>query len=100
MASMSAPELAPRSTVRGIVAVWVFGLLAAIAIVLFAPEATRPVWFALALAGSLLLAFAVQLGYGRSIGFIQRVGASALGAMLVLGLVSLVVAIAAVIPEA
>lgn len=95
---MSAPELAPRSTVGGIVAVWIAALAAGVCIAFFAPSETVWAWFGLALAGCLLLAFAVQLSYGRSVGFIQRVGASVLGALLVLGLVSIVVGVVAILP--
>ncbi|PZU38958.1 MAG: hypothetical protein DI573_08445 [Microbacterium sp.] len=96
---MTVPELAPRPTFAGIVAVWVVALVAGVAIAVFVPFEVRAVWFALALAGSLILAFAIQLVYGRSVGFIERVGASILGALLVLGLVSAAVGLAAIIPE-
>ena len=95
---MSVPELAPRSSIGGVVSVWVVALLGGIAIAIFVPFAQQAQWFVLALAGSLLLAFAVQLGYGRSTGFIQRVAASVLGALLALGLVSVAVGLAALTP--
>lgn len=95
---MTAPELAPRSTAAGIVAVWIAALAAGVVIAVAVPFESRAVWFLLALAGALVLAFAIQLGYGRSSGFIERVGASVVGALLVLGLISAAVGLATIIP--
>ena len=95
---MSAPELAPRSSVGGIASVWIAALLGGIAIAIFVPAAYQAQWFVLALAGSLLVSFGVQLAYGRSTGFIGRVAASVLGALLALGVVSVAVGIATIIP--
>lgn len=95
---MSAPELAPRSSVTGIAAVWVAALLGGIAIAIFVPMENQSKWFVLALAASLLVSFGVQLAYGRSTGFIRRVAASVLGALLALGIVSVAVGLAAIIP--
>lgn len=95
---MSAPELAPRSSVTGIAAIWVAALLGGIAIAIFVPMEHQSEWFVLALAASLLVSFGVQLAYGRSVGFIRRVAASVLGALLALGIVSVAVGLAAIIP--
>lgn len=95
---MSAPELAPRPAAIGVVLVWVVALLAAIAIAVFVPSQWQAHWFVLTLAGCLILAFAVQLAYGRSVGFIGRVGASALGALIALGLVSAGIGLASITP--
>lgn len=95
---MSAPELAPRSSIGGVVAIWIVALLGGIAVAVFVPFEVQAQWFLLALAGSLLLAFGVQLAYGRSTGFIQRVAASVLGALLALGLVSIAIGLAAITP--
>ncbi len=95
---MSAPELAPRSSVTGIVAVWAAALLGGIAIAIFVPMEYQAQWFVLALAASLLVSFGVQLAYGRSTGFIRRVAASVLGALLALGIVSVAVGLATIIP--
>lgn len=94
---MSVPDLAPRPTVYGIVTVWVLALIAGVAIVVFVPAALQAVWFALAMAGALILGFAVQLVYGRSTGFIRRVAASALGSLLILGIVTAAIGLAAII---
>lgn len=88
MGDMSAPDLAPRGTFGGVVAVWAVAALIGIAIGMFAPADWMPEWVGLGLAGCLVLSFAVQLAFGHTERFIQRVAASALGALVVLGLLS------------
>jgi len=95
---MPAPELAPRSALPGIVAVWVVAGLAAIAIGLFVPVDWRMAWMSVGLGGSIVLSFVVQLWAGRSKGFIDRVALSIGGALLVMGVVSAVFGLATVIP--
>lgn len=85
---VSTPELAPRSPFPGIVAVWVAGLLAASAIGLFVGVEARPQWLCVALGGCLILTVGIQVAYGRPNGFIRRVGLSMLGALMVMGVVS------------
>lgn len=84
-----APELVPRRTIGGIIAVWIVAALVGIAIAVFVPLGWRAQWLAVGLAGCLIASFLVQLAYGRSQGFTQRVGASVLGAFVVLGMMSL-----------
>ncbi len=98
MGGVSVPELAPRRTFGGIVAVWIFAALAGIAVGAFVPAEWRAAGLTVALGASLLLAFVVQLAYGRSQGFTERVAASILGAFLVLGTISLGFGLAAVVP--
>lgn len=95
---MAAPDLAPPRTFGGIVAVWIVAGVAAIAIGLFVPLGLRSTWLVVAMGGCLILAFAVQLAYGRSQGFIQRIAASVLGALLVMGLLSLGFGLASIVP--
>jgi len=95
---VATPELAPRRTFGGVIAVWVAAALAAVAIGLFVPADWRAAWITVGLGLSLLLAFAIQLFGGRSKGFTERVAASVLGAMLVMGVVSLGFGLAAIIP--
>ncbi|MBU4465744.1 MAG: hypothetical protein KKH75_07850 [Actinobacteria bacterium] len=95
---MSVPELAPRRTIGGVVSIWAVAAVAGIIVGLFVPAGWRAEWLTLALAGCLVLSFAVQLWYGRSQGFIQRVAASTLGALLVLGVISVGFGIAALLP--
>lgn len=95
---MPAPELAPRRTIGGVIAVWVVAALAGIAIGVFVPEEWRGAWVAVALGGCVVLSFAVQLAYGRSVQFIERMAASSLGAMLVMGVISAGFGLAAIVP--
>ena len=95
---VAVPELAPRRTIGGIVAVWVLAALIAIAIGLFAPADWRAAWLAVGLGGCLIAGFAVQLGSGRSQGFTERVAASVLGAALVMGVISLGFGLASLVP--
>ncbi|QLD10951.1 hypothetical protein [Microbacterium oleivorans] len=84
---MTAPDLAPPRTVGGVVAVWVVAAVAAVLVGAFAPVETRAVWMPVALGGCVIAAFGVQLALGRSRGFIERVAASVLGALLVMGFI-------------
>lgn len=84
---MSATELAPRGTYRGIVVVWVAALFAALAIGIFVAPDARAAWMPVGLGACFFLSFAIQLSYARSHGFIFRIGASVLGAFMVMGLV-------------
>lgn len=86
---MSAPDLAPPRTLGGLVAVWVFAAIVAVAVGAFAPEQARAVWMPVGLGLCLIVAFVVQLSIGRSRGFIQRVAASVLGSMLVMGFIGI-----------
>jgi hypothetical protein len=95
---VATPELAPRRTFGGVVAVWVIAALVGVSIGIFAPEEWRAAWLAVGLGGCLVLAFAIQLWFGRSQGFTERVAASVLGALLVMGVISLGFGLAAIIP--
>jgi CDP-diglyceride synthetase len=95
---MPAPELAPRRTIGGVIAVWVVAAVVGVAIGVFVPEEWRAAWLTVGLGGCVVLSFAVQLWYGRSQQFIERIAASALGAMLVMGVVSAGFGLAAIIP--
>lgn len=88
MGGMSTPDLAPRRTFGGIVAIWVLAALAGVAIGLFVPAEWRAQWISVALGGCIIAAFAVQLWYGRSQAFIQRMALSSLGALVVLGVIT------------
>lgn len=95
---MSVPELAPRRTVWGVLAVWIVAALAGIAIGVFVPEDWRAAWLAVALGGTVVLSFGVQLWYGRSQEFIVRVAASVLGSMIVMAVISAGFGLAAIVP--
>ena len=99
MDPMSTPDLAPRRTFAGVVAVWVLALVVGVLIGLFVPAEWRAQWIAVALGGCVIAAFAVQLWYGRSQAFIQRVAASVLGAVFVLGLITAGFGLASIVPR-
>ena len=80
------------------IAVWVASALMGVAIGLFVPADWRAAWLAIALAACLILSFTVQLWYGHSHRFVQRVAASVLGSLLVLGLISAGFGLAAIVP--
>lgn len=77
---------------------WVTAAVAGTVVGAFVPLEWRAQWLLIALGGCMLLAFAVQLWFGRSQGFIERVAASVLGALLVMGIISLGFGLAAVVP--
>ncbi|MGF3053241.1 hypothetical protein ACQUSY_04635 [Microbacterium sp. YY-03] len=81
-------------------AVWVAGLVAASAIGLFVPIEARPQWLSVALGGCLILTFGIQVAYGHPTDFIRRVGLSMLGALIVMGVVSVGFGLAAVMTGA
>lgn len=78
----------------GVVAVWATALLASIAIGVFAEPDTQFAWLGVALAGSVLVTFAIQLAGGVTAGYLTRVSISVSGAVVVLVLASIVIAIA------
>ena len=92
------PELAPRRTFGGVIAVWIVAAVIGVAIGIFVNADARPAWLAVGLGGCLILSFAIQLWSGRSQGFTQRVAASILGALVVMGIISLGFGLAAIVP--
>lgn len=94
---MSTPDLVPRSPFLGLAVVWGASALIAIAIGIFAPESNRALWLCAGLGGCLIIAFAVQIAYARSEGFITRISASVVGALMIMGLVSVVFGIASLL---
>ncbi|WP_306815555.1 hypothetical protein [Microbacterium sp. zg.B48] len=95
---VTTPELAPRRTFGGVIAVWVIAALVGIAIGVFVAEEWRAAWLTVGLGGCLVVAFAIQLWFGRSQGFTERVAASVLGALLVMGVLSLGFGLASIVP--
>lgn len=86
---MTVPRLAPRRELGGIVAVWIVAAVLAVLIGLLSPEGWRGAWLPVGLAGCLVLAFVIQLVQGHAEGFLRRVAASVLGALVVMGLIGL-----------
>ncbi|GAA1966230.1 hypothetical protein [Microbacterium deminutum] len=95
--AVAIPELAPRRTFGGVIAVWVIAAVVGVAIGIFVSAESRAAWLAVGLGGCLILAFAIQLWTGRSQGFTQRVAASILGALLVMGVLSLGFGLASIV---
>lgn len=87
MDDMATPEFPLRDRIGGVVAVWILAVVVALAIGVFAEPEWRGAWLPVGLGACFFVAFAIQLAYGRSQGFLVRVSASVLGAMLVMGLV-------------
>jgi uncharacterized membrane protein YedE/YeeE len=93
---MSQPvrELQERSW-AGVISVWVAAALAAVAIGIFTEPDARFAWLGVALAGSVLLTFGIQLAGGVTAGYLTRVAISVSGAAVVLVISSVVIGIAA-----
>ena len=86
---MSSPDLAPRRSLGGVIAVWIVAAVAALAVGAFAPEDWRAAWMPVAMGVSIIVAFAVQLATGSPRGFLQRMAASVLGALVVMGFIGI-----------
>lgn len=85
---MSAPTLAPRSPRLGVGVVWAVALVIAVVIGIVSPVSQRGDWLCVGLGFILILSFAIQVFGGRAKGFIARISASVLGALVVMGIVS------------
>ncbi|OZB84141.1 MAG: hypothetical protein B7X41_05175 [Microbacterium sp. 14-71-5] len=85
---MADPVLAPRSPFVGLAVTWAVAAVGAILIGIVAPDALLMTWYAIGFGICVLLSFAVQLLRGETRGFILRVSAGSLGALLVMGIVS------------
>ena len=77
---------------------WIVAAVIGVAIAVFVNADARAAWLAVGLGGCLILSFAIQLWSGRSQGFTQRVAASILGALVVLGIISLGFGLATIVP--
>ncbi len=96
---MSEPALAPRNAFVGVIAVWAAAFVGTVAIGIFVPEEWRFPWMLVGFGVVVLLSFAVQLWYGRTQGFIFRVAGSMIGALVLMGLISIGFGLAALIPS-
>ncbi|MFE6997489.1 hypothetical protein ACFVAE_16120 [Microbacterium sp. NPDC057659] len=95
---MTEPALAPRNAYVGVYVVWGIALVTSIVLGIALPEDDRVPWMLVAFGVVVLLSFAVQLWFGRVEGFIVRVSASVIGALLIMGLISVGFGLAALIP--
>ena len=82
------PALAPRSPLVGLVVTWSVAAVGAILIGILSPEAAMMTWYIIGFGLCVLLSFAVQLLRAETRGFILRVAAGSLGALLVMGVIS------------
>ncbi|WP_226531536.1 hypothetical protein [Microbacterium paraoxydans] len=96
---MTEPALAPRNAFVGVIVVWAAAFVATVAIGIFVSEEWRVPWMLVGFGGVVLLSFAVQLWYGRTQGFIFRVASSVVGALMLMGLISVGFGLAALIPS-
>lgn len=95
---MSEPALAPRNAFLGVAVVWAVALAAAVAVGIFATEDWRMPWLVVSFGVIVLLSFAVQLAYGQAQGFLMRVASTALGALLLMGVISVGFGLTALVP--
>ncbi|WP_439591959.1 hypothetical protein [Microbacterium sp.] len=95
---MATPQLAPRRTIGGLVIVWVAAAVIGVAVGILVSPAGRAAWLTVGMGVCVILSFAVQLWSGRSQGFTRRVAASSLGALFVLGVISLGFGLASLAP--
>ena len=73
-----------------IVPVWILSIVAAVLVgLLVTTDAST--WLAIALAASVIIAFAIQLAIQKKDGFVLRVMASVTGAVVVLGVATAIV---------
>jgi hypothetical protein len=69
---------------RSIVVVWLLALVFAVLVGLLAAPGQGLAWVGLSLAGCTILTLCVQIGTGRKDGYVSRVTASIVGAVIVL----------------
>lgn len=80
---------ADRHIARTIIA-WLWATLSAVAVVVWAPAEQRFEWLTLAIGGTILCAFMLQLGTAQRDGFISRLSYSIVGGSILIALVELV----------
>ncbi|MGO1798105.1 hypothetical protein [Microbacterium gubbeenense] len=82
---------------QGLLLPWSVALLLALAVVAFAPPGGWWQWFPAAAGVAVIVSFVVQIIIGRADGFIIRLSTAALGAILLIGIVSVVGGLFAVV---
>ena len=78
---------------QGLLLPWCLALVISIGVAIFAPTAHRWEWFAAAAGVAVIITFLVQITIARADGFILRASTSALGSVLIVGIVSFVSAL-------
>lgn len=94
---MTEPALAPRNAFVGVLVVWAAAFVGSVVIGIVVPEQWRVPWLLVAFGAVVMLSFAVQLWYGRTQGFILRTAGSTIGALVVMGVISVGFALAALV---
>jgi len=79
--------------VWSVIPVWVLSIVAAVIIGIVSVPDERVAWIAISLAAALIVTFLIQLAIHRKEGFVVRVMASVGGAMVVLAVATLVLAL-------
>jgi hypothetical protein len=77
---------------KSVVPVWLVAVLGAIAVAVLADPENYLVFLPVVLGVSTLLTFGIQLGIRRKEGYVNRVTASATGAVVILALATIVLA--------
>ena len=75
-----------------ILPIWVLVVIAAVCVGLFSTDDGFLTWLPIVLAGSVILAFAVQLAIRRKEGFVLRIMSAATGSVIILGAATAVLA--------
>ena len=75
---------------QGLLLPWCISLVLAIAVEIFAPPSHRWDWYAAAAGVAVIITFLVQVTIARADGVILRTSTSALGSVLIIGIVSFV----------
>ena len=86
-----------QRTWAGIVSVWVLAGIGAALVTVVSTGDARFSWLMLALAACSLVTFMIQLATHRKVGFIDRVGASIVGAFVIIGGTGVYLSIASLI---
>lgn len=95
---MSEAASPARNAFVGVVVSWVLALAIAVLIGALVDSSHRAPWLVLGFAAVIIATFAIQLWYASPVGFIFRVAASVGGALVVMGLISALFGLAAMIP--
>lgn len=85
--------LSPVTRWASIVGIWVAAALCAVAIALFVQPGNDPAWLSLSLGGCVIGSLCTQLATQEKRGFVSRLVASIMGAIVVLAIAALVLAL-------
>ncbi len=92
--SVNEPELVPHRPLGSVVGVWIGTVVVGAAVVLLLPAGEQATWLGVTLAAAVVAGFAAQLRYGGAPRFIARMALTGIGALVLLGAISAVAALA------